>query len=223
MGSMDKVLMPMIIYASQRVRRMLVVGFAAASALLALHLIISLREAVILSVEHQAREELNRNWTIVVDHLQVEADRTSKTVHGIWRISASDPAVNAEVASVRRVYLVADATGQVLEASPNYRSLGLDDADDIRNALVSSVAVWKEKSDNKGTAYLIRAGYLPAGSDPERKVYVAIGTSLRRPTEYFGRFAAELGVVVLLVLLTGASVAWHTLTGTKQLSRVLKK
>jgi heavy metal sensor kinase len=160
------------------------------------------------SLDQQAREDLDQNWVIVKAYLRIVSDKGQANYHPIWFADASDPDESAAVAGVKKVYLIADAEGHVLEGSANYRSLGMDNPSEIRSVLQSPGAVWHERSDGEGAPYLIRASYVNAEDEGTRKFYVAIGTSLADSNKLLGRFTLQGAALLPLVILTGITIGW---------------
>ena len=62
------------------------------------------------------------------------------------------------VERLRRVYMLADTQGHVLQCSEIYDSLGLDSPHEIQSILQSGHNAIRIKSDGKGGQYLIRSG-----------------------------------------------------------------
>ena len=67
------------------------------------------------SLDQQAREDLDQNWAIVKAYLRIVSDKGQDNYHPIWFADANDPEESAAVAGVKKVYLIADPAGHVLE------------------------------------------------------------------------------------------------------------
>jgi heavy metal sensor kinase len=160
------------------------------------------------SLDQQAREDLDQNWAIVKAYLRIVSDEAQNNYHPKWFADENDPEESAAVAGVKKVYLIADSQDRVLEGSANYKSLGLDNPNEVRAALQSPSAVWHERADGEGAPYLIRAGYVNAENEANRKFYVAIGTSLADSNKLLSRFTLQGAALLPLVILTGITIGW---------------
>ncbi len=160
------------------------------------------------SLDQQAREDLDQNWAIVKAYLRIVSDTGQEDFHPIWNADASDPDESAAVAGVKKIYLIADAQGRIMEGSENYKSLGLDNPGEVRSVLQSPGAVWSERKDDTGVPYLIRASYVNGEEEANRKFYVAIGTSLADSNKLLSRFTLQGAALLPLVILTGITIGW---------------
>jgi heavy metal sensor kinase len=160
------------------------------------------------SLDQQAHEDLDQNWAIVKAYLRIESDKGQNNYHAKWFADASDPEETAAVASVQKVYLIADSQGHFMEGSDNYKSLGLDNPNAVRSVLQSPGALFSERRDSDGIWYLIREGYVNGEDEPNRKFYVAIGTSLADSNKILNRFTLQGAALLPLVILMGITIGW---------------
>ncbi|MDQ6664259.1 MAG: hypothetical protein M3Z23_07680, partial [Acidobacteriota bacterium] len=125
------------------------------------------------SLDVQMRDALEQEWAAVKGYLRIERDSP------IWYYDRSDPDEDFIVGRLKRVYLLANANGIIREASPVYRSLGMDSAVFIRRAIHAGPKqpVWRDARDPKGVPYLLRGGVL-FDEQNGKMYYVAIGRSL---------------------------------------------
>jgi heavy metal sensor kinase len=79
---------------------------------------------------------------------------------------------------------------------------------DIRAALATPQAVWRDKYDDHGTPYMIRASYVNGENSPNRKFYVAIGLSRAASTKLLNQFTLLILGLIPLVILTGGAMGW---------------
>ena len=161
------------------------------------------RQNLASNLDKGAREDLDQNWTIVKAYLRIEGDRAQNDYHPQWFADPKDPEETATVAAVKKIYLITDAQGQILEGSENYKSLGMNDPNLIRAVLQSPGPILNTKTDGDGTPYLIRSGYVNAENDRTRKFYVAIGTSLERSKKLLSQFTWQGFLLLPVVILTG--------------------
>ncbi len=161
------------------------------------------------SLETGARDDLDQNWAIVKAYLRIENDSGLKNYHPVWFADANDPEEQSAVASVKKVYLIADADGHILDGSTNnYKSLGLGKPAQIRTVLQSPAPVWTETTDGRNVPYLIRASYVYGEEDTSKKFYVAVGTSLADSRRILNKFTLQGLILLPLVILTGIVIGW---------------
>jgi len=165
------------------------------------------RQTLANSLEDQAHDDLEQNWAVVKAYLRIVNDPGQTNFHPVWHVDNDDPDEKAAVAGVQKLFLIADASGHVMEASSNYESLGMDKPTEIRSVLQATGAVWSNKTDSDGVPYLIRASYVNGEEDP-RRFYVAIGTSLEDSRKLLNRFTLRGVALVPIVILTGCIMGW---------------
>lgn len=165
------------------------------------------RQTLANSLDLQARDDLEQSWAVVKAYLRIVNDPGQNNYHPKWFDHEDDPDERGAVAGVRKVILIADAAGNVLEGS-YYEELGMGKLSEIRSVLRSPGAVWSNKTDSDGVPYLIRASYVNGEKDPSPKFYVAIGTSLASSREVLNRFTLRGIALVPLVILTGCVMGW---------------
>ena len=120
-----------------------------------------------------------------------------------------DPDENNAVASVQKVYFIADAAGQCHGGVVQLRITWTGQQSEIRSVLQTNGAVCtRQKTDSDGVPYLIRASYVNGEEDPGRKFYVAIGTSLAGYRQSAEQFTLRGVALVPLVILTGCIMGW---------------
>ena len=164
------------------------------------------RQNLANSLETGARDDLDQNWAIVKAYLRIENDSGQRNYHPLWFADPNDPDEQSAVASVKKVYVIADADGNILGpdgSSTNYKSLGLGKPSEIRSVLQSQGPVWTETTDSKNVPYLIRSSYVYGEEDTSKKFYIAIGTSLADSRRILNRFTLQGLILLPLVILTG--------------------
>jgi len=166
------------------------------------------RQTLANSLEEQAHDDLEQNWAVVKAYLRIVNDPGQTNYHPVWHVDNEDTDEKSAVASVQKVFLIADSAGHLMEASSNYESLGMDKPAEIRSVLQATGAVWSNKTDSDGVPYLIRASYVTGEDDTSRKFYVAIGTSLADNGKLLSRFTWRGVALVPLVILTGCIMGW---------------
>jgi heavy metal sensor kinase len=165
------------------------------------------RQTLENSLEDQAHDDLEQNWAVVKAYLRIVNDPGQSNFHPVWHVDNDDPDEKGAVAGVQKLFLIADASGHVMEASSNYESLGMDKPTEIRSVLQATGAIWSNKTDSDGVPYLIRASYVNGEEDP-RRFYVAIGTSLEDSRKLLNKFTLRGIALVPIVILTGCIMGW---------------
>ena len=168
------------------------------------------RQTLANSLDDQAHDDLEQNWAVVKAYLRIVNDMGQTNYHSVWQYDRDDPDEKNAVASVQKVYFIADAAGHVLpgDSSSNYESLGLDKLNEIRSVLQTNGAVYTKKTDADGVPYLIRASYVNGDQAPGRKFYVAIGTSLAGNRQVLKSFTLRVVALVPVVILAGCIMGW---------------
>ncbi len=169
----------------------------------------------------QNREALQQEWAALKGYLHIEKGRSP-----VWFYDREDPDESAIVGRLRRVYLVADATGHVIEGSELYASLGVDSPAEIQQVIGHAVPVWRMRTSPQGTQYLIRGGVV---YDEKHKApyYVAIGRPLgesHRVLEQFTwRYVFFAPAVILGACLLGWFLAGRGLQPVKDIARAAQR
>ena len=166
------------------------------------------RQTLSTSLEDQSHEDLDQNWAVVKAYLRIENDPGQSNYHAKWFEDEDDPDEKGAVAGVQKVYLIADASGKVMDKSSNAAELGLDKLAEIRSVLQATGPVWSNKTDSDGVPYLIRASYVNGEEDKNKRFYVAIGTSLASSRNLLSTFTLRSIALVPLVILTGCIMGW---------------
>lgn len=160
------------------------------------------------NLNEQHRDDLDQNWAIVKAYLRIVNDNGQQNFHPIWFADPNDTEESAAVAAVKKVYLIADAQGHIMEGSPDENELGLANPNEIRSVLQAPGPIYVERKDSDGVSYLIRESYVNGEQEPNRKFYVAIGTSTADSNKLLSRFTWEAAALLPLVILTGITIGW---------------
>ncbi len=154
------------------------------------------RQMLISILYEQASTALEEEWGASKGYLRFEHQRP------YWMFDRFDPEESVIVNRIRRVSLITDSDGNQLELSDQYRSIGVDSLEHIRDVLKSSQPVLLTRSDDHGTPYLIRQGAFP--DERKRQYFVSIGRSLADAERTVSRFTWRyFSVMPLLIVLSG--------------------
>jgi len=166
------------------------------------------RQTLASSLDEQSKDDLEQNWAVVKAYLRISGAPGAGSYKTYWNYDRGDSDESAAVASVQKMYVIADASGKVLDGSSDYDSLGLGKPQEIRTVLRSPMPVFSTKTDADHVRWLVRASYVNGEEDPEKKFYVAIGESLADSGKVLDKFTLRVVGLVPLVILTGCIMGW---------------
>ena len=91
-----------------------------------------------------------------------------KTITPCGITTAGDSDEKAALAGVQKCYVIADASGHVLNDaySSNYEELGLNKPAEIRSVLQANGAVFSRPFDSDRVQWLVRESYVNGEDDP---------------------------------------------------------
>lgn len=156
--------------------------------------------ALKLILDDQVRDILNEEWGAVKGYLIIHRGEAW------WQYDDEDPEEAYIVERMRRVYLVADAEGKVLDHSAIYKDLGLNKPEEIKAVLASNQPLWQIRSTSSGEPYLIRGGLFV--DDDNSRHFVAIGHTLNERDRTIRDFHRNYLTVLPLLTLAGALLGW---------------
>lgn len=159
--------------------------------------------------ENGARDLLNQQWAAMKGYPRIESDGPTRRI--LWYYDNSDPAEADTVSNIRRVYLLTDENGRILEQSRGYREMGIDSPIAIRGRVSEALssndpgkAFWRTRQNTQGALFLVRAGVV-FDERHRSPYYVAIGTSLSRNGALLLRFDWILAAAIAFAMLLGWS------------------
>ena len=162
---------------------------------------VAFRHVLVSVQETQIRELLEDEWGALNGYLQV-----SRGI-AVWKYNPDNPEEEFAVERLRRVFLLTDAEGRVLEMSPNYRLLGPDSPAEIQIALLSRAPVWRVRQTSRGESYMTRSGMF-LGQDGHQ-YFASIGRALAVHEAILGEFTwAYLAILPVIVLIRGL-LGWY--------------
>ncbi len=136
-----------------------------------------------------------------------------------WVYDASSPQDSFLVERLRRVFMLADAQGNLLQTSPGYRVIGLEPPSEIQRVLRSNTPVWKTRVDPWGTSYMIRMGTFvePGG----KRYFVAQGRNMALSEATANQFTWLYFSALPVMVLVGGLLGWFmTRQGLQPLNQV---
>ncbi len=141
---------------------------------------VTFRQVLVTIQRSQAEGILEGEWGALKGYLQVRGREV------IWSYDDTDSEEAYSVGRLRRVFLLTDARGEVLELSPTYQLIGPETPQEIQASLGARKRVWRTRTARNGDAYLLRSGpFMEAGG---QLYYVSIGRALSQDEAVIRRF-----------------------------------
>ncbi len=166
----------------------------------------------------QVADILDEELAAVRGYLSFE--KSASGVVPVWNYDKDEAEEVTIVERLRRVLLIADAGGRVLEVSEGYAALGIDMPEQIRAAANNNLPRITIRETADGVPYMVRFGVI---LDERRTFYVAIGRSLSENRVVLARFTqlyfAMLPLLILACGLLGWFVSSRALTPVHDLAR----
>lgn len=155
-----------------------------------------------LSVTFQAQMEsvLDSDWGAVKGYLRTGAAGPD------WFYDPGDPDEAFTVERLRRIYLLADTQGHILQRSEIYDSLGLDSPAQIKAILRSGHNATRIVSDGKGSQYMIRSGLMI--DEKGNRYYLAIGRTIDQDNKVLHEFTWNYFAIVPVVIVLSGLLGW---------------
>jgi heavy metal sensor kinase len=153
------------------------------------------------SLNNSIRDNIDQEWAAMKGFLRIINGKPQ------WFYDKEDPDETYIVSRIRRVYLITNAYGTVLESSDTYASLGEDTPDEVRAALASKEPTWKVKRVPDGARYLIRSGAVldDKNHDPH---FVAIGRPLKPNEDVIRSFTKIYVGLMPIMIFSGCLLGW---------------
>lgn len=173
------------------------------------------RTMLVTILESQTVTLLEDEWAVSNGYLRFERQRP------LWFFDRSDPQESLLVNRIRRVIVITDSDGRVLERSDLYRDLGSDSLEQIREVLRSSQHVVLKRYDDDGVPYMIRQGAITDSHGG--RYFVAIGRSMaeakRTVNNFLVRYFSLMPVFIALCAVLGWLLAGRGLRPVTSLAQ----
>jgi heavy metal sensor kinase len=153
--------------------------------------------------ENDLQATVDADWGAIVGYLHIDKFRPD------WVYDRGDPDENYSVERLRRVYLLTDATGNVLENSTIYDSIGTQiPQDEIKRVLQlpQLKGEYSIQKDKDGIPYMIRFGWTP--DELKNKYFLAIGRSLAVPYRTVADFTTTYLRIAPAMLVLASIFGW---------------
>jgi len=198
----------------------LTAGYAILFALLMVGTVFIFRERLAYTVNAEAHDLLEQEWAAMKGYLHIEKvpTRGRNAEHEpcgaykpSWEYDKVDPDEDFAVERLRRVYLLTDAKGCVMEVSTIYQSIGIEPPRVIEAAIQRGQPVWNRRVSPHGIPYLIRGGVV-YDDKHHSAFYVAVGRPMDEGEKILKRYTWMYVGLIPLSLLCGCLLGWF-LTG----------
>jgi heavy metal sensor kinase len=158
------------------------------------------RQTLIATFQAQMLSVLDEEWGAAKGYL-----RTGQSGPD-WFHDPRDPDEAFTVERLRRVYLLADTEGHVLQSSVIYDSIGRDSPDQIKAILKSGKPATRVGTDSQGIPYMIRSGLMI--DETGNKYYLAIGRAIDQNNKVVRDFTRNYFAVVPIVIVLTGVLGW---------------
>jgi len=205
---------------TRSLRFRLTAGYALLFALLLVGTAALFRERLAYTLNSEAHDLLEQEWAAMKGYLHVV--RVPTRGHAAehepcgpykpaWEYDKNDPDEDFAVERLRRVYVLTDAKGCVMQFSTIYESIGIEQPKEIEAAIRSGQPVWKRRVSPHGTPYLVRAGVV-FDDNHHSPFYVAVGRPMDEGEKILKRYTWMYAGLIPFSLLCGCLLGWF-LTG----------
>jgi heavy metal sensor kinase len=161
---------------------------------------VGFRNMLVSIQQAQLREGLDGDWAALRGYLQVSQDGVA------WRWDRNNAQEEFTVERLKRVFLLTDRNGKVIDMSPAYRVIGPDPPAEIKEVLKLRELVWKTRYDPRGAAYMVRSGMF--SEDGQHRYYVALGRSLSLNQALVQRFTLRYFAALPVIVFVGGLLGW---------------
>ena len=208
----------------------LAISYAVLFTVLLTAVALAFRARLAAKLDDQLQEELSADWAAMKGYMRIEPSTDfGNKICSAWYYDDKDPDETTIVLDTRKIYMVADQSGNPIPdsvtgepaVSTAYDDIGVDKPADIRQKVLEAVGsakpkiFWEDRKTSKGEPIRIRAGIVYAEKHGA-PYYVAIGASyadnVKTLHDYTWVFAAVIPGALLLGSLLGYYMAGRALT-----------
>jgi heavy metal sensor kinase len=151
-------------------------------------------------LDNQIRDLLNEEWAAVKGYLVIQKREP------MWRYDPDDQEETFIVERLKRVFLLADKKGQVIDYSLIYEDFGINSPQEIREALATRQPFWQTRVSSEGEPFLIRGGAFM--DDKDQTYFVAIGRSLASNQRTIDEFTRDYFILLPLLIFSSVLLGW---------------
>lgn len=175
------------------------------------------RESLLGILNQQSERVLDEEWRAMKAYLHCQRGEL------MWTYDPEDAEAAYAVDRLRRVILLTDEQGNVLELSSGYSALGGESLRQIQNVIHTREPLTVVRHDRRGDTYLVRMGVM---RDQNRAFFVAVGLpveeTLRIPDHLLRAYLISVPVMLLVILVAGWYMAGRALRPLHQVAETAR-
>lgn len=190
-------------------------------------------------VQHvEVQDTLEQQWAALKGYMRVEITEGS-TYRACWYYDDKDPDEATIVLDIKKIYVVTDAEGKIIqnclthdpEISTIYDDIGVDRATikaQVQQVVAAkkAMAFYTERTDSSGAKYAIRSGIVYAeGHGPA--FYAATGVPLVQNVRVLREFTIAYVAIIPAALILGSVLGWimagRALTPVKDVAQAAQR
>jgi heavy metal sensor kinase len=172
------------------------------------------RQALAVVHNQQSERVLDEAWSAVRGYLRMQNSEL------VWAFDPDDSGEAYAVERLRRVLLLTDPQGNVLEISNGYSALGEETREQIQLVARKGRAVTEMRQDQMGASYMVRMGHI---RDQGKAYFLAIGLpvedTLRVSDRLVTFYFTSVPVMLLAIVVLGWYAAGRALHPLQQVAR----
>ncbi|MBL0156617.1 MAG: heavy metal sensor histidine kinase [Bryobacterales bacterium] len=172
------------------------------------------RQALDLVLDQQSERVLDESWSAVRGFLRIQNSEL------VWAYDPDDSGEAYAVERLRRVLLLADPQGNILEISNGYAALGEESPDQIRRIVGKTQPVTETRTDRNGAVYIVRKGII---RDQGKEYFLAIGLPAEDTLHVSDRlvrlYFTSVPVMLLAIIILGWYAAGRALQPLQQVAQ----
>lgn len=161
---------------------------------------LTFHQALVVVFHQQAERLLDGEWNALKGFLR------ARDTELVWAYDPEHPEEAFTVDRLRRIFLLTDAQGDVLEMSNGYAAIGREAPETVRRVLQSGRQWTVKRSGSRGESYMVRMGPYGAGN---RTYFVAIGLPISETERVPARMLAVYAIAAPVMLLAIAVLGWY--------------
>lgn len=164
-------------------------------------------------IEARTRELIEEEWRAVRGFLRIERGQAN------WTFDPREFDDASHVERLRKLILISDREGAVLEVSNGYRAFGVETPAEIQQILAQPMPQWRLKKEGKGEAVLLRYGIIRSANQP---YLLVVGRTLADnqtlPALFISNYFGVLPLLIGLMVFVGWFMAGRGLEPVNQVA-----
>ncbi|MBI4890425.1 MAG: HAMP domain-containing protein [Acidobacteria bacterium] len=158
------------------------------------------RQALGVAFHMHSERVLAEQWSALHGYLRIQDGEL------VWLYKPGATQEEYDVGRLRRVLMLAEPDGDVLEISYGYKVLGRESKEQIAQVMKSKEPVDVRRADHEGRAHLVRMGVL---RDEGKEYFVALGLPIEETMQVPDRLMRVYFLMMPLMLLAIGVLGWY--------------